>query len=550
MNTADVEKMKEELLRKVTAVEVTQGSNAKVLEDRIAELEKLQKRATEEISKKVALIEESQAIQEKDFPKEDRITARQFILRGRAWVLAAFAVVAMGGVGMPIGISYLLNWITNQALTQKRDLEAVAKNNLDDARTEINKRLGQALKEANDVIKDQLSSTNLRHELAKEYTSKLEAALTREFKEDFSIHAAGMIAGVKLYIESLSVQAVQTPSAHREPKILREILYSLQDLERTYSDKLAAGKMETNKRSAFLYAVSALFDRARGFHDREIEWLMEAIRTDGTFAEAQLFLAQAYAQKVHYKGDGKWSNEEDRITASEAYGKAVKLFSGRTDAAARLAACSKAMLDATISHDTNAHINFLTTVNGHIAAANSAGQPEPRCLSLVGLIHLNVYQDEAHLPKHRIESAKAFLLSFTVDPEFIRSLNNFIWMVTHDFSDKITLPLSLDGSFQEKGEAPLFRNQDEALFRDQMRVLENHPLAQEDPAQLNTLAEAYASLCTKDRPLELVKSDALKARRIALKALTVARLINSPQVDAIRNGVKRIDARCDDALRR
>lgn len=450
------------------------------------------------------------------------------------WLKVVAALVGLGLVGGSISIGYVVNWMADRTQEVKNSYESTAK----EFETKLESKIAFRLDE---------------DELRLRYTSQgSEQTINRlhaEFADSFAASAASVIANAKLTIRRQEQAADQLAYNTYRPLNLREILLLLEDLENRYADHVSEGRFSPQERLAYMACINSLLDISRGRPQRAWDWLERAKRSSPEFPEAYMIMGHMISAKIHYQGGSdKFGSPEAQTEAKREFCRAVSLLGGPENPKAKLASSRALMLGATLDdckgntpkdrevRPIESLIVAEEYIQRHIRfeAADMPDAIDPRLRYHLGMVQ---YMLSGHYGKEnriaiaedwRIKGLQNFQKAFQEDPKFIRALNNFIWLATHDCNENIRYPHQKEFTNKEKSAEA----HTDSVFRLYLEQLEGHPISTNDYTILSTLGEAYAALVSfgKTGNYPQMSKDAAKARKYSQRAIRLASLTGAPEL--------------------
>jgi hypothetical protein len=426
---------------------------------------------------------------EDELGKEDRKKLKVAVDKWRVW--AAVTAILLGIVGLGGVASF---WQVYESMKARyTEAEGRLKQRVEDSLKVAEAKLAnhsiltdEALKNANEKVKEIVSEQSLRDLALKTITTKFREEIAGDLQDAFLTHVVGMASGAKADLDLQQHHAPDVRLLNSDPRKLKELSYQIDALLEQYKTQLATGNMSLSRRESFVFVVNAIVDRGRGYDGRAEDWLKLAIRTDPSLPEARTMLARLFVDNTEYQGQGKWNNPAKRKQAIDLL----------KDPATTQAIQSHLEVARTMPLLQELEREFDGAADAALRQIriemDSRGESDvdPRLFYRLGNARLHSYFDKSSSPHCgsleplRIATAEAYLDALKHDPEYLKAANNYLWVSTHRNADDSLIDL---GDTKDQATTELRKRLDE--FR-------NEPLTRHYPTLLNTIAEACASLAS------------------------------------------------------
>jgi hypothetical protein len=381
----------------------------------------------------------------------------------------------------------------------KTQLDSEGKTVYDDAAKNLDERLNRIL--STDTLMDSALQT-----AKKDLKDEVEGQLGGEtFTNIMSLLSS---ISVSLETESRGVEQSTEfgyfPTVHalKDPRQIRELLYSVRSLSNTYGPQLAGGRLEPRRRVSLLYVLDGIVARNHGDEITAEQWYRRAHDFDPTFPEAAIYLAQSGLQNGRYLGNGQFSDTADQ--ADE-----LSLLNGAIALAPDDLECRQSVIDVDRLQERwddaiKAADDEIAREIGEARAMGFERLAEPGTYYRRGFVYFRRYAAtydkqpkpaKLHDENDRIEAVRSFRNALLADNDYLKALNNLVWYATHtwndgfiDLGDSETVDFTLDPNdsrSQRFGIPELIERID---------VLTNDPLTIRHAEMLNTIAEAHCDL--------------------------------------------------------
>ncbi|HEY3900989.1 MAG TPA: hypothetical protein VGM54_20425 [Chthoniobacter sp.] len=381
---------------------------------------------------KIQELEKSQKELNEGLPREVRPTLNK-LAQWTAWLLVGLvALIPAGG-------------FTVWQLFDKLDKSAQEK--LQEAERVINERRDETVREAGKKI-----DTELAKDLVTKTNEAVENTIREQTKAQSRISSEQVVAAAKAFIEmqERSQDVVGRPPADN-PLKLQDLMLSAEALEESYRSSISSGEITWPRRVALTYCLVGIMDDSQGFSERAADWWRLAAEEDTSMPEPLLLQARELMWRVRFiPKASNWTPAElvdksialmeqaDR-RAEEQLAKCqemerFRIFLG-TLRASREADLQKAV--ASFAETDKLANRQIVSERGAFAGVDERDDGDanrvvdPRVWFFKGYNLLLWYQRSGDEPL-RVQSARAFLEAFRINPRHIVSLNNFLMLIAQN----------------------------------------------------------------------------------------------------------------------
>lgn len=478
-----------------------------------------------------------------------------------AALLAGVTTVGVGGY-----LKAQIESIKSQAEALKTDAKSAsetAKSQVDLIKSDVARASAEAYHEASAKLNEQLTANvepkAILNRAVKDAERTIKETLEAELNVNTFTNLVLLLGGVEVTLETADSRAyvgghalpgtedLSASSRYvRGAMQIRELLYSVRALTKTYGPQLASGTVANQKRIALVYLLQGIVERAGGNSAEADRWFRYASTVDDRLPEAKILRARFFLEDQSYVGAGQF--------AYATLNDALALLESAHNSDPNNPECRLAKIDLLrLRGEYESAIQLVDEeIEREIKDYRDQGflrDADARTYFLRGAILYRRYtKAKEHVDSDRMDAVAAFSQAVHEDPAYLKALNNVIWDATHRWDDSFVL--SADPSSPRSGNAttqsattqsattqsattqsttrpapPSPWGIDLSQLKERINAFATDPLVQKDPQLLNTLSEGYFALAAIEAPKNL---------RNALKLLQQAKITAQRAVDAAR----------------
>jgi tetratricopeptide (TPR) repeat protein len=412
-----------------------------------------------------------------------------------SWRKYAWLAVATGSL---LSLSVLVSgyiWLNDKTKEVKTEMNA----KLNEATNVFNGLISKAREEAFVTLTNLINEKSLTDAVIKGEESKFESDFNQNLSDDTLTSVSAVLTEVKLQFDRIYEDPEKYLSLHRKIRVeeIQEIKYSIDHLQEDYAPKLSFGKVNSARRKALIHVSNGFVEQVMGHPDQAKGWFQLAIKTDGNFPEALLYLARCYLQECHYLGTNKWSNPQSKTNALQIIDAAAKLAEATTNRELMKSTCWLYWV-------SNNFMGAISNIQNELGTELKNGeQYDPRMYARLGQFYTFLYADTKD-ESDRMSAITAYREAVSsqgkVGTEYLKPLNNLIWYTCHNYADKLQ---------------PIQKMNPENVLalRQAVAVYQENPLVKVSSQHLNTLAEALYSLGELDDALKTATNSCVVAEK-------------------------------------
>jgi len=465
-----------------------------------------------QLSQQVKQLQDWQRAFDLNFTEQDRKGARRLVLLYNVWLIVLGSLTALGVLSLAGIVEYsksIVSEAENHVQSQIAQAQKAADEHVTETENHVQLQLAEAQKAADEHIEQSIDFAALDQRAFDATKRNWEDRFQRDFEDSVFSQTTGIATGVKLFIEGQLQGRSDVRYRVTDPRRLKELAYALDALMEQYGNVLRKGSLEPNRRKAFLYTINGILDRARGLDNQGEEWFELAMKTDPDMPEPYILLARLYVDGTRYQA-GNWSDAEKKKLTSDLFSQAQKCPNAAADLEVARIVCEI----ATLNED---YPKAISEAKHQIDRERQIrGEEDPRLHTWMGFAFWEMSgRPGINSEEYRLKAARAMLAAYQLDPEYVKALNNYIWMMTHTLKDDLFNPLDVVG--KPSGTETL-TDQDIAELKFAVKVLSSDPLVSSYPRMFDTVAEAKAVLAAGKSESQAYEDGAIDAINQAILA--------------------------------
>jgi tetratricopeptide (TPR) repeat protein len=412
---------------------------------------------------------------EKSLDSERRAELSGYIEKTKAWRSVITLTLAILGIGSALTVGGVLV-----------GTYFLAKGEGDAAIVRMKEHSERAQKNVEERLDEQVQKAVVENHALDRAVESLRASLRNDLNDDLKLHVFNLSSSIETYLELQLMNPVSITAKFADPDLLQDLRYSVRSIVATYRTRFDTNRISDARRIALVDTLRGVVSRSLGHRDQAIKWYEEAQKADPKFVEVYPLLGRAYTEEKRYDAVTQKFDVPGKKKAIDFYRDALKSEEGGQSIEIARWGPEIALLEG--NYDL-----AITRANEQIQAELQENREGDARLfrRLADAMWLKACEtsDEGL----RQKAAELLLKTTALEPDYLKAINNYLWVVTHSTADELLMqPNALTA--EERDSAWLL-----------LHEFEKRPITKEYAAFLSTIGEAYAVLGTTEKHYKVAR---------------------------------------------